>query len=487
MKSFLSYNQFKKMNYEGCISIFGAGIGAYYLAKDILRYHKRCIIECFIVSDKSKNIEGCFGIPVKVIDECTKEKDFPIIVGTLEWLQKEIVELLIKNSFQNIFMLKDEEYLNIRQMSPDSDADVLFTGHKALLQGQSIIEGINGINVSIAEINGRIAEINEKVAEIKRFLPREIVSYKKGNAFHDEYYVSDFEVLRKRTDFNNIIETLIKDLDADSRLEVYRIIHRLNLMCDEVEIPLTKGERRSIRRIHDKFEREVFNLGNKIICGKYILPENTYIETSVFWYKNGIKQLKNRGKVGDKAIIDAGGYIGDSALVLSEFFNGDIYCFEVEENNFSNIHKVLKWNGVKNVVPVNMALMDRTGVVEFYLGMKDNCDYNSIYQHGNSCFREEKVNVPCISIDDFVDKNNLEIGLIKADVEGAEKQLIQGARNTIKKQHPTLIISIYHSIDDFFTIKPLIESIYKGYNMRIFRPVLQHSFLEETLLICEAE
>lgn len=472
MKSFPSYSQFKKMNYEGCISIFGAGIGAYYLAKDILCYHKRCIIKCFIVSDKSKNIEGCFGIPVKVLDDCTKEKEFPILVGTLEWLQKEIVELLINNGFQNIFMLKDEEYLNIRQMSPDSDADVLFTGHKALLQGQSIIEGINGIN-------GRIAEI-------KRLLPREIVSYKKGNAFHDEYYVSDFEVLRKRTDFDNIIEILVRGLDADSRLEVYRIIYRLNLMCDGEEIPLTKGERQSIRRIHDEFESEVFKLGNKMICGKYILPENTYIETSVFWYKNGMEQLKNKGSVGNKAIIDAGGYIGDSALVFSEFFNGDIYCFEAEENNFSNIHKVLQWNGVENVVPVNMALMDRTGVVEFYPGKEDICDYNSIYQNKLGSYKEEKVEVPCISIDDFVDKNNLEVGLIKADVEGAEKKLIEGARNTIAKQHPTLIISIYHSIDDFFTVKPLIESIYNGYNMRIFRPVLQHSFLEETLLICEA-
>lgn len=479
MKSFPSYSQFLKSNYEGYIRIFGAGIGAYYLAKDILCNHRKYNIECFAVSDKVMNIRGCFGISVKALDECIG-REIPIIIGTLEWLHEEIIDLLIQNSFQNIFVLKDEEYLNIRQMNPDSDADVLFAGHKALLQGQAIIEGINGIH-------GMTAEIHRMTAEIKRFLPREIVLYKKGNAAHDESYVSDFEVLRKRTDFDNMIEILIKGLDADSRLEVYRIIHRLNLMCDGKEMPLTKGERRSIRRIHDKFERDVFNLGNKIICGKYILPKNTYIETSVFWYKNGIEQLRNKERVGNKAIIDAGGYVGDSALVFSEFFDGDIYCFEIEKNNFSNIHKVLQWNGIKNVVPVNMALLNRTGVAGFYLGTEDTCDYNSIYQNNFGSYKEEKVEVPCISIDDFVTKNNLEIGLIKADVEGAEKLLIEGARNTIEKQHPTLIISIYHSIDDFFTIKPLIESIYDGYDMRIFRPVLEHSFLEETLLICEAK
>lgn len=397
MKNFPSYSQFKRMNYEGRIRIFGAGIGAYYLAKDILYYHKQCNIECFAVSDKGMNIEGCFGIPVKVLDK-VHGREFPIIVGTLEWLHEEIIDLLIKNGFQNIFVLKDEEYLSIRQRTPDSDADVLFSGHKVLLQEQCVIEKID-------EANRKIDGVCEWINEIKRFLLREVAFYKKGIAFHDEYYVNDFEIFRKSKDFNSNLEALIKDLDSDSRREVYRIIHRLNLMCDGKEIPLTKEERQSIKQIHEKFESEVFNLGNKIICGKYILPENTYIETSVFWYKNGIGQLKNKEKIGNKAIIDAGGYIGDSALVLSDFFHGDIYCFEMEENNFSNIHKVLQWNGVKNVVPVNMALMDKTGVVEFYPGMEENCDYNSIYQNNFGCYKKKKVEVPCISIDEFVNKN----------------------------------------------------------------------------------
>ena len=71
------------------------------------------------------------------------------------------------------------------------------------------------------------------------------------------------------------------------------------------------------------------------------------------------------------------------------------------------------------------------------------------------------------------------------DIEGAERCAIQGAVNTIRTQMPILIISIYHSIEDFFEIKPMIEKITDKYVFHIFRPVLEHSFLEETVLICE--
>ena len=57
----------------------------------------------------------------------------------------------------------------------------------------------------------------------------------------------------------------------------------------------------------------------------------------------------------------------------------------------------------------------------------------SLYLNCSTPLEYKKEKVPCITLDDFVYENNLEVGLIKADVEGCEKQLILGARLTDKK------------------------------------------------------
>ena len=78
----------------------------------------------------------------------------------------------------------------------------------------------------------------------------------------------------------------------------------------------------------------------------------------------------------------------------------------------------------------------------------------------------------------------MKVGLIKTDLEGSEQLFLKGAENTIKMQRPTLLISIYHSADDFFKIKPLIESWNLNYDFKIVKP-LDGQILLETLLICE--
>jgi hypothetical protein len=62
---------------------------------------------------------------------------------------------------------------------------------------------------------------------------------------------------------------------------------------------------------------------------------------------------------------------------------------------------------------------------------------------------------------------------------------LAGAINTIKKQKPVLLLSIYHNANDFFEIKPLIESWNLGYKFKIRKLSMKEYFLVETMLICE--
>ena len=76
------------------------------------------------------------------------------------------------------------------------------------------------------------------------------------------------------------------------------------------------------------------------------------------------------------------------------------------------------------------------------------------------------------------------MGLIKVDIEGAEQIFLKGAKQTISTQRPILLLSIYHNIDDFFNIKPLIESWDLNYKYKIYRPHIPEIF-RDTLLIAE--
>ena len=71
-------------------------------------------------------------------------------------------------------------------------------------------------------------------------------------------------------------------------------------------------------------------------------------------------------------------------------------------------------------------------------------------------------------------------------MEGFEQQVLHGAQQTIQTQRPTLLISIYHNADDFFSIKPWIENLNLGYRFKLFKPT-NTAILAGLLLIAESD
>jgi len=93
----------------------------------------------------------------------------------------------------------------------------------------------------------------------------------------------------------------------------------------------------------------------------------------------------------------------------------------------------------------------------------------------------EKIEIT--TIDDYVAENNLDVGLIKLDVEGFELETLKSAVNTLKKSKPILLLSIYHTPKDFFGIKPFLESLDVDYNFMV-RKLINHYSTFEMTLIC---
>ena len=135
-------------------------------------------------------------------------------------------------------------------------------------------------------------------------------------------------------------------------------------------------------------------------------------------------------------------------------------------------------NNLQNVVPVKYALGNKTETT--HMNVHDSG--STILESNREGMQKEEIKI--ITIDKYVKNNNLNIGLIKTDVEGFEPQLLEGAKETICTQKPVLLISIYHNMHDMFEIKPMIESWNLGYKFKIIK-CHNTKFLHETMLIAE--
>ena len=71
------------------------------------------------------------------------------------------------------------------------------------------------------------------------------------------------------------------------------------------------------------------------------------------------------------------------------------------------------------------------------------------------------------TIDNLVLRFSLKnISLIKMDIEGFELLAVKGAKETIKKYKPALIICLYHKGQDFFESPEYLKNLVPEYKFR---------------------
>lgn len=234
-------------------------------------------------------------------------------------------------------------------------------------------------------------------------------------------------------------------------------------------LPETKSN--NIKR--DKlFSREEIKMQNKIIkeYKKYIegykLPDerNTY-EIGVFYFEHGLKNLNKLEKnyIAGSDFMDCGAYIGDSILIMDKYNPKRIFAFEIDDDNYNLLQKTLKINSLSaKVIPYKKGISNKKQIFQSY-GDKASTTFLKI---DNKRYFKNKI-IECDSIDNIVQENKINPKFLKFDIEGYELKGIMGASETIKKYKPIMMISIYHSPEDFLFIKPFIENLKLGYTFRI--------------------
>lgn len=166
-------------------------------------------------------------------------------------------------------------------------------------------------------------------------------------------------------------------------------------------------------------------------------------------------------------VFDCGANIGlFSAYAASK--GATSYAFEPLECQLGEIlhkHEELSRN---RILPAPYALSDYKGEAEFNVSDEligsSSLTENST-ENKDKVF-EETIKVKVTTIDDFVEENKLEkVDFIKADIEGAERQMLKGAVKTLKKFAPKLAICTYHYPDDPIVLEKIIKDANPDYNV----------------------
>ena len=271
------------------------------------------------------------------------------------------------------------------------------------------------------------------------------------------------------------INNLKSNLDNASQNIVEMVAERAFLMCPTAKYSeffyLNKS---NIWTESEKnFQKQNFSPDFKLFYGKDLKEE------SVYRFDCGLKLLDKEvlSKLEGMDFIDAGAYIGDSAFNFIKYTPNKIYCFEPSKSNFNNLTKnIEKYNFVQKIIPIEKGLGSFKQIMQSDLGEGSNY---KIIQNESA---HENNNIEIIDIDSYVRENNLNLGLIKMDIEGAEFDAVSGAIETIKQHKPVLLISIYHNPNDFFEIKPLIEKLDLGYKFKV-KKLNNSTLFTETMLI----
>lgn len=158
-------------------------------------------------------------------------------------------------------------------------------------------------------------------------------------------------------------------------------------------------------------------------------------------------------------VIDAGAWIGDfSAYAASK--GAEVYAFEPVEDTFQWLCKTRDLNGGR-IYPVKKGLGSREGEADIFIN-----EYNS--GTNSLVFKGEEITerIVLTTLDQFVEENRLErIDFIKADIEGAERDMLRGAFNVLKTFAPKLAICTYHLRDDPKVLEQLILEANPNYKI----------------------
>jgi len=155
-------------------------------------------------------------------------------------------------------------------------------------------------------------------------------------------------------------------------------------------------------------------------------------------------------------LLDVGGFRGETAIVFADRVGprGKVFAFEPVGASYRSMVENIRDNGLDGIVtPVNKGCssVSRSAKV---ISAAAGAPWSYV------CEGDGAVDVELVSLDDFVRSHGLKkVDFIKADVEGYESDVLNGAQWVLRTFKPRLAIALYHKSSDLVEIPRLVRSL----------------------------
>jgi len=199
--------------------------------------------------------------------------------------------------------------------------------------------------------------------------------------------------------------------------------------------------------LEDKKSKEIFE---KIINFKISFDYN-FMKGFTNNFDNQYFDKKIVPNIKNIVFLDGGGYVGDTTPNIIKNYPDFKKIYLIEPNELHiNIAK-RDFGNIKNIEFTNCGLGSKKSENKTQQIEQNNCNHN----------------FQAINIDTIDNILKEKVDFIKLDIEGAEQDAIDGAKNSIKKYKPILAICIYHKAEDWYKIPQKVLEINKNYKIYI--------------------
>lgn len=160
-------------------------------------------------------------------------------------------------------------------------------------------------------------------------------------------------------------------------------------------------------------------------------------------------------------VVIGGAYIGDQALPVAKVLQanekgGCVHAFEPSPQAFGQLVHNIELNELQNVRAQRLALWDQADIEMRFQGAPALV---SAFAHPEQK-DETAFKVLTTTIDEYAKEYGIaSVGLIMLDTEGAEEQVLSGARNLLEKKYPEAPHVIFEVHSDHVDLSTKLENV----------------------------
>jgi FkbM family methyltransferase len=212
----------------------------------------------------------------------------------------------------------------------------------------------------------------------------------------------------------------------------------------------------------------------------YLYPWNEIVSDTIrgthnFFEINFLDYIYNNYK-NHKEIIDIGSNIGNHSVFFSKYLNCEtVHCFEPVQNNIELLEK--------NLIPLNnktkiykCALSNKIGTLPLYNSQSNNYGGFSLHSYSNGSSFKVLDTIEVTTLDSYNFDN---VTMIKIDVENHENEVLEGAKDTIRKHKPIIFLeNLNHGYPHVVPEKEPHMKIMTSYNYKKVDSNICGSFMD---------